>query len=133
MPNASAATRPEAPAASRRLRPTQRVKRNADFAAARAEGRRLDCGFFQLVWRQRPGTTVSRVGVVASRAAVGNAVQRARAKRRLREVFRRNQGRVPAGLDLILSARAALLRCEFAELEQRFLAACAKLPPAQHA
>lgn len=127
MPDASAAQAFDAPAASRRLRPGQRVKRNADFAAARAEGRRLDCGFFQLIWRPRPGAAVARVGVVASRAAVGNAVQRARAKRRLREVFRRNQARVPAGVDLILTARAALLRCEFAELEQRFVAACAKL------
>jgi len=133
LPDASAAERSDAPAASQRLRPGQRVKRNADFLAARTEGRRLDCGFFQLIWRARPGATVPRVGVVASRAAVGNAVQRARAKRRLREVFRRHQARVPAGLDLLLTARAALLRCEFSELEQRFLAACAKLAAAPHA
>lgn len=103
------------------------MKRNADFTAARAAGRRLDGGFFLLAWRARPEATVSRVGVVASRAAVGNAVQRARAKRRLREVFRRHQHRVPPGLDLILTARASLLRCAFPELEQRFLAACAQL------
>lgn len=128
MPEASAANRSDAPAASQRLRRGQRVKRNADFLAARTEGRRLDCGLFQLIWRHRPGAAIARVGVVASRAAVGNAVQRARAKRRLREVFRRHQDRVPTGLDLVLTARAALLRCEFAEIEQRFLSACAKLP-----
>lgn len=128
MPEASAANRSDAPAASQRLRRGQRVKRNADFLAARTEGRRLDCGVFQLIWHRRPGATVARVGVVASRVAVGNAVQRARAKRRLREVFRRHQDRVPAGLDLVLTARATLLRCEFTEIEQRFLSACAKLP-----
>lgn len=132
MPDASAAERPDAPAASQRLRAGQRVKRNADFLAARAEGRRLDCGLFTMIWRARPTPGLTRVGVVASRAAVGNAVQRARAKRRLREVFRRHQSRLPAGLDLVLTARAALLRCEFTELEQRFLAACAKLAPAKN-
>jgi len=97
--------------------------------AVRAEGRRVDCGAFLLTWRARPGASPSRVGVVASRAAVGNAVQRARAKRRLREVFRRHQAAVPAGVDVILTARAALLRVEFTELEQRFLAACGRMNP----
>jgi len=112
---------------SRRLRARQRVKRNADFMAARAGSRRMDCGLFLLTWRVRSGDGPGRVGVVASRAAVGNAVQRARAKRRLREVFRHHQAAVPAGIDVILTARAALLRCEFTELAHRFVAACGKM------
>ncbi len=103
------------------------MKRNADFLAARAEGRRMDCGAFVLTWRVRPAAGPARVGVVASRAAVGHAVQRARAKRRLREVFRRHQAAVPAGVDIILTARAALLRSDLTELEKRFLAACGKM------
>lgn len=121
------------PAPSQRLRPGQRIRRQADFAAARAGGRRIDGGVFQLTWRTRPDDQPARVGVVASRAAVGSAVQRARAKRRLREVFRRHQHRLPRGLDLILTARAALLRCEFTELDRRFAAACAQITPAPHA
>lgn len=132
LPETSAAQRPKGPASSLRLRAHQRVKRNPDFLAARAEGRRVDCGAFQLIWRVRPVEGPARVGVVASRAAVGNAVQRARAKRRLREIFRRHQAAVPAGLDLVLTARAALLRLEFAELEKRFLAACGKMSPVKH-
>lgn len=98
--------------------------------AARAGGRRVDCGAFLLLARARSDAGPARVGVVASRAAVGNAVQRTRAKRRLREIFRRNQYSVPAGFDLILTARASLARIELAELEQRFLHACRKLAPA---
>lgn len=113
-----------------RLRAGQRVKRNADFMAARAEGRRIDCGAFVLVARSRAETGPARVGVVASRAATGNAVQRARAKRRLREIFRRNQFSVPAGVDLVLSARGSLATIELAELELRFLHACRKLSAA---
>jgi ribonuclease P protein component len=114
-----------------RLRAGQRLRRNADFRAVREQGRRLDCGAFLLVWRTRPpgSTATPRVGVVASRAAVGGAILRNRAKRRLREVYRRHQDAVPAGLDLILTARAALLRMELPEVEQKFLAACRKLAP----
>ncbi len=114
------------------LRAGQRLRRNADFGAVRERGRRLDCGAFLLTWAQRPGAEPSapaRVGVVASRASVGNAVHRNRAKRRLRAIFRKHQALVPPGLDLVLTARAALLRMEFAEVEQRFTAACLKLAP----
>lgn len=92
----------------------------------------MDCGAFLLNWRALPAGEPARpprVGVVASRAAVGNAVQRARAKRRLRELYRRQQHLVPAGMDLILTARSALLRIDFAEAATRFAQACAKLAP----
>jgi ribonuclease P protein component len=69
------------------------------------------------------------VGVVASKASVGNAVHRNRAKRRLRELYRRYQSLVPAGVDVVLTARAALLRIDFAEAAQRFEQACGKMKP----
>jgi ribonuclease P protein component len=107
------------------------VKRNRDFRAAREEGRRADCGAFLLVWRARSApddTAPARVGVVASKAAISNrAVLRNRAKRRLREVFRKHQHLVPSGLDLVLTARPAALRLTLPEVEQRFVAACRKL------
>jgi ribonuclease P protein component len=109
------------------------VKRNRDFRAARELGRRADCGAFQLIWRVRPApddTAPTRVGVVASKAVVGNAaVLRNRARRRLREIFRQHQHLVPAGLDLVLTARPAILRLSYGEVEQRFVAACRKLTP----
>jgi ribonuclease P protein component len=60
---------------------------------------------------------------------VGDAVHRNRAKRRLREIYRHHQTLVPSGLDLVLTARAALLRLEFSEVEQRFTQACRQLAP----
>jgi ribonuclease P protein component len=75
----------------------------------------------------------ARLGVVASRSAIGNAVQRARAKRRLREVFRHQQQRVPDGYDILLVGRSSLNRLEYPEIERRFIDACRKLFPSAQA
>ncbi len=115
----------------------QRLRRQPDFRFVRERGRRHDCGAFTL-WvvrreaSEKPETHAgARVGVVASRVAVGNAVHRNRAKRRMRELFRRHQGLIPPGYDLLIVARSALNRLEYAEIERRFVDACRKVfPPA---
>lgn len=83
--------------------------------------------------RENQPMAPARLGVVASRSAIGNAVQRARAKRRLREIFRHHQHRVPAGYDVLLVGRNALNRLEYRVLEQRFVDACRKLFPSVQA
>jgi len=116
-----------------RFRAGQRLRRTGEFRAVREQGRRIDCGAFLLTWRVRStseSAAPARLGVVASRASVGNAVQRARAKRRLRELFRRNHAVIPAGIDVVLTARAAILAVDFAEATQRFIRACEKIVPA---
>lgn len=116
-----------------RFRAVQHLRRQSDFRAVREQGRRHDCGSFTLWWLRREATAgqteapISRLGVVASTAAVGAAVRRNRAKRRLREVFRAHQDLVPAGCDLLLVARASLNQLAYREVEQRFMAACHKL------
>ncbi len=116
-----------------RFRPEQHLRRPGDFRTIREQGRRIDCGAFTLWWLAHPASAPARIGFVASSAQVGSAVARARAKRRLREVFRRHQALVPAGCDLMLVARAAVNRWEFAELEQKFADACRRLPVVPHA
>ena len=114
------------------FRAGQHLRRNDDFRAVREQGRRIDCGAFLLTWWKRPAESqavLARVGFVASRASVGNAVHRNLAKRRLREIFRHHQSLVPPGLDLVLTARPALLLMEFAESQQRFAIACRKFAP----
>ena len=53
------------------------------------------------------GPTGPRLGITASRR-VGNAVQRNRAKRLLREAFRCVRAGLPAGLDLVVIVRQGL-------------------------
>jgi ribonuclease P protein component len=126
-----------------RFRREQHLRRQSDFRAVREQGRRIDCGAFTLWYLSRPAPDQGevppaaprpdgiRVGVVASTAAVGPAVQRNRAKRRLRAIFRENQEQVPAGLDLLLVARAAVNRWESRELTEKFIGACRRLPAAK--
>ena len=118
-----------------RFRAEQRLRRTGEFRAVREQGRRIDCGAFLLTWwaRQDASAAPARVGVVASRASVGDAVNRNRAKRRLRELFRRHQAAVPAGVDLVLTARSALLRIEFAAAANRFTEACQRIQESRRA
>ena len=99
---------------------TRRVRRSADFTAARETGRRIDGGWFLLWVRNRSDDRPTRLGVAASRA-VGGAVVRNRCKRILRSLFRCHQHEVPPGLDLIVSARPSMTRADAAEFEKRFL------------
>lgn len=112
-----------------RFRPEQHLRRQSDFRAVREQGRRFDAGPFTVWWRRREPADEARarVGVVASTAAVGPAVQRNRAKRRLREAFRRHQALVPAGCDLMIVARRSLNAMPAGEVEQRFASACHQL------
>lgn len=115
-----------------RFRPEQHLRRQSDFRAVREQGRRVNCGAFTLWCLQRdPARELSpglrRVGVVASTASVGHAVRRNRAKRRLRELFRLHQHTVPAGCDILLTARAAMVDAPLPELEKKFVDAMQKI------
>lgn len=66
-----------------------------DYAAVKRDGRALRGKHCLLLAAATPGEP-SRVGFIASRKSVGGAVERNRARRRLREIVRRRWPRVPA-------------------------------------
>ena len=114
-----------------RFRPGQHLRRQSDIRAPRERGARADCQTFT-VWHLRRNPSASaeplpRACFVASKVSVGGAVQRNRAKRRLREVFRRHQKLLPKDADLVIVARAAVNRRPFAELERKFIEACQRI------
>lgn len=112
----------------------QHLRRQEDIRAVREQGRRIDCHAFTVWWKTREGEagapSTSRVCVIASTKAVGNAVRRNRAKRRLREVFRHQQHQVPPACDLLLIARLGATTWPLPELEKKFVNACRQIAPA---
>jgi ribonuclease P protein component len=100
----------------------------AVFGVANAQ-KRCARGRLMVLWlREGPGAAL-RLGVVASRK-VGGAVERARAKRLLREAYRLNRRRFEAGLDVVLVARADIRGAtrRAVERELLYLAERAGLP-----
>ena len=90
------------------LGPKQRLRRNAQFRAAYDQNRRWHGRHLVLFRLTLPDSSL-RLGVVASKK-VGNAVERARAKRRLREAFRLHRTLFSATTDdVVLVARRSLL------------------------
>ena len=100
----------------------QRLKQRADFLAA-AAGAKAPGAAFVLQARARGDDAPSRVGFTVSKK-VGNAVERNRVRRRLREVVRLSAA-LPeqAGHDYVLIGRRAALTAPFDRLIADFAGA----------
>jgi ribonuclease P protein component len=105
-----------------RFGPEQRVKLGRDFQRTKTQGRRIVNGCLILNWVENAKSATPRLGVITSRK-IGGAVVRTRARRLLREVFRRNQHRVARGVDVILVARNSIVEKRCGEVERDFVEA----------
>jgi ribonuclease P protein component len=101
------------------LRAAERIRRRPDFERVYSAGARVQ-GRFMTVMVLRTGGPTTRLGVAATRK-LGSAVDRNRAKRLAREVFRRQK--VAAGLDVVVIPRREMLNAPFASLEADYRAA----------
>ena len=97
-----------------------RIKQGRDFSRVRQEGERLVLGCMIANWRKLPADSTHRLGLVTS-GKIGNAVVRNRARRLLREAFRRHQHDLTQPVDLVLVARNSIAGKEFAAVEKDFL------------
>ena len=104
----------------------ERLRRRTDFRAA-AAGMRASAGAFVVQARRRAEDGPVRIGFTVSRQ-VGNAVERNRVRRRLREVVRLTQGSgLRGGHDYVLIGRRAALNAAFGEMRRQFDAALHRL------
>lgn len=87
------------------FRPHERIRRREDFQRVYDQGAKLHsrlCTLFLL----SNGLASARLGIAATRK-FGGAVDRNRAKRLIRDVFRRNK--VAPGVDIVVIPKRALL------------------------
>jgi ribonuclease P protein component len=102
----------QAPAkVSQALPKRRRLAARAEFQRIYAEGQRFD-GRLLAAFLRKNDLSEHRLGVTASTKAIGNSVERNRAKRLLRELFRRSAGEMNnlrQSYDWVLNAKRALL------------------------
>ena len=100
------------------FRPAQRIRRRSDYQKAYREGAKVN-GRLMTLYLLPNGLDVGRLGVAATRR-FGGAVERNRAKRRIRELFRRT-GATTVGFDVVVIPRRPLLDATVAELKADYL------------
>jgi ribonuclease P protein component len=110
---------------NQRFRGHQRIRRRADYQQVYDHGRKAHGRYLTTFALPRQGSC-TRLGIAATRK-LGGAVDRNRAKRLLREIFRRNPA--PPGLDIVVIPRRTLIDAAFSRLEADYLATLERVRP----
>ena len=94
----------------------ERLRRPAEFKQVYERGARIH-GRYATVFLLPNALVVGRLGITASRK-LGNAVRRNRAKRLIREVFRRNK--LAPGFDVVIVPKPELLDASLTAIEAEY-------------
>ena len=104
----------------------ERLRQRADFLAA-TSGAKSAATAFVLQARKRGDDGPARIGFTVSKK-VGNAVERNRVRRRLREIVRAaGSSRIRTGHDYVIIGRRAALTAPFARIAEDFEGALRRL------
>ncbi len=91
-----------------------RLRGSTNFKRVRQEGIACAHPLFVLIYRST-ATEQVRIGISAGRS-IGNAVQRNRAKRRLRAAIQPFLKQIREGTEIVILARKPILQAEFARI-----------------
>jgi len=101
-----------------RFRPAERIRRRAEFQRVYDRGFKAH-GRYSTIFVLANDAGPGRLGIAATRR-LGGAVQRNRAKRLIREVFRRNK--IARGFDVVVVPKRDLLDATLTALEVEYRA-----------
>ena len=82
---------------------------------------------FRRLYQRGASAAGGSMVVYCRKNKLGHAVVRNRARRRMREVYRLNAGKLRTGWDIILVARGRTVTAPWKELNDTFLRLCRKL------
>jgi ribonuclease P protein component len=101
----------------------ERIRKRQDYLRIYEQGVRVYSKHFTIITCTNQAG-IRRLGMTVSKKA-GNAVQRNRIKRLLREFFRLNKSRLPSSQDIVIIAKRGILPLTYgdvcAELESRLI------------
>ena len=116
---------PGVPGESGRFGRFDRIRLNREVEKVLREGKSLSGGLLKLAWIEtaKRGSPSRRIAIRVPHK-FGNAVKRNRARRLLREVFRRNRGGILEGSELVVSFKAepAGRKLSYGEVDAEFKA-----------
>ncbi len=99
------------------LKKEERLRKRFQFERVYKEGRAFSGKRIRLAILAN-GLERNRVGFAASKKTLRLSVRRNRAKRLLRETYRRNKYRIKPGFDIVLIARETIPNVKLPEIEE---------------
>lgn len=94
--------------------------KRGDFRRVYDEGRKIQARYFTAFVLPNSGEQ-ARIGITATRK-IGKAVRRNRARRLVREAFRKNKWLVKHGVDIVINVKQSLTEASYSDLEADFIA-----------
>ena len=101
------------------MKHTVALKQNHEFRRLYNKGKSAVSPYFA-VYCRKTGRDHSRLGITTG-VKLGNAVKRNFVRRRIRELYRTNEGKFLPGYDIVVVARTRAIFGKYADLERSFL------------
>lgn len=105
--------------ASGKFPKTDRILKRDLFRRVYEQGRKIQFRHFTafVLTKEDNGP---RIGITATRK-IGNSVERNRARRLVREAFRKNKWLVPTGVDIVINVKRPLVEAHYRDIEGEFI------------